>query len=183
MGSLQIRQHSPGLPSCLWKSGLQSACQVVCLTHGILLKTASLYIMPNCLSVDNTANITPGYSRTHVKFSTLFQFYAMVHMSSVLHGATLSILKACWAQDIPGKKSPVQSCDRNYSSQRKIQTETGRSSWRVTVVWPTVREQSLGGKTPFSSAQNSSPPSLQEKFFSPPQTAGGGACLFICSSF
>lgn len=38
-------------------------------------------------------------------------FYAKVQMSSVLHGATSSILKACWAQDIPGKKSPVLSYD------------------------------------------------------------------------
>lgn len=160
------------------ESWVQSACQLVCLSHRILLKTASLYITPNCLSVDNTANITPEYSRAHVKFSTLFQFYAKVHMSSVLYNrSTLSILKACWAEDTRGKKSPVQSCDSNYSSQRRIKTETGRSSCHSSMTY------SQRAVTGWENSQNPSLHSLREKLFSPPQTAGGGACLFICSSF
>lgn len=70
MGSLQIRQHSTGLPSCLWESGLQSACQLVRLSHCIFLKHhTKLYP-----SVNNTTNITTGNSRTHIRFVTLFQF-------------------------------------------------------------------------------------------------------------
>lgn len=90
-GSLQIRQHLTGLPSRLRDSGLQSACQLVSLSHCIFLK---MYTIPNCVSVDNTANITLGYRKTHVQFVTLFQFLCQCPVYSSKH---------------PRKKSPVLS--------------------------------------------------------------------------
>ncbi len=80
-------------------------------------------------------------------------FYAEMHMSSVPGWAILLFLKACLAEDFPGKKSPVQSCDSSHSSQhwQRIKTEHGGSSWGVIVLWYTVRETSRGEKkTPLS---------------------------------
>lgn len=100
-------------------------------------------------------------------------------MPSEQQWATLSILEACRVQDIPANKSPVQSCDSNYSSQHRQQIKTEqRVDQVVTVVWLTVRlrEKSLVEKTPFSSAQN---PFLLWKRSSFPTTNSRGWCMSI----
>lgn len=149
-GNLHIGQRWTDPPSCLSHSGLQSACQLVCLSHCIFVNV-SLYTIPTCLSVNKTANITTGYSRNYARFVTLFQFLCPNSLFPVYH-----IQRLCRSSKLverriyPGKKSPVLSCVIKVVTattvpqhRQRIKTKQDSSSLRVTDVWPKVSEQSL----------------------------------------
>lgn len=114
--------------------GWQPLGQLACLSHNWV----SLHAIPTGLWKDGTANIILVYSRTHIKFITLFQFYVEVHY---VQYTTLSDIFNSQRVEYSmgkGKQTPVQRCDHSYSSQHRQHS----GSWGEAVVW-SVREISL----------------------------------------